>query len=101
MDNYEDAAAVCMNAGTDLDLGYDRVYTKYLPEAVSKGKVSELRVRNAVKRRYFLSQEFDGSSMRLRMLVGDFDPKDKVAYQNYGYEHLNTDEYKVWCICCS
>ena len=49
----------------------------------------------------FLSQEFDGSSMRLRMLVGDFDPKDKVAYQNYGYEHLNTDEYKVWCICCS
>ena len=42
-----------MNAGTDLDLGYDRVYTKYLGEAVSKGKVSELRVRNAVKRRYF------------------------------------------------
>ena len=35
------------------------------------------------------------------MLVVDFDPKDKVAYQNYGYEHLNTDEYKVWCICCS
>lgn len=49
----------------------------------------------------FLSQEFDGSSMRLRMLVGDFDPKDKVAYQNYGYEHLNTDEYKVWRTCCS
>ena len=44
---------MCMNAGTDLDLGYDKIYTDYLPEAVAKGKVSEIRVRNAVKRRYF------------------------------------------------
>ena len=31
------AAAVSMNATTDLDLGYDKVYPDYLPAAVKDG----------------------------------------------------------------
>ena len=31
----EEAAALCMNASTDLDLGHDEIYTKYLPSAIN------------------------------------------------------------------
>ncbi len=31
------AAVVSINATTDLDLGYDLVYTNYLPQAVANG----------------------------------------------------------------
>ncbi|KAK8795612.1 hypothetical protein WA158_000269 [Blastocystis sp. Blastoise] len=83
VDNFVDSAAICMNASTDLDLGNDKIYPKYLPDAVKQNKTKESTIRESVKR-----------SMKLRMLVGDFDPKDKVEYQNWGYEHLNTQEYK-------
>ncbi|KAK8810481.1 hypothetical protein WA158_007056 [Blastocystis sp. Blastoise] len=82
--NKVDATWIAFNATTDIDLGPDKQFATYLMDNVKNGHVKEQQIRDAVKR-----------SMRLRMLVGDFDPKDKVEYQNWGYEHLNTPEYKA------
>lgn len=57
------AAAIAMNATTDLDLGYDQVYTDFLPTALAQGLVSESTIEAAVRR-----------SLTLRFKLGDFDP---------------------------
>ena len=75
----EDAAALCMNASNDLDLGHDDVYPKYLPQAVKDGKVSIDSIKSAVWR-----------SFLLRIRLGDFDPLSMVKYQNIGADSLNT-----------
>ena len=36
------AAAVSINASTDIDLGYDLVYPNYLPQAVAEGRSCDL-----------------------------------------------------------
>lgn len=75
----EMAAAVCMNATTDLDLGWDLVYTLHLQSAVTHGLVDEGTIRKSVTRNFYL-----------RMLVGDFDPPNKVAYQRLDKTSLDT-----------
>ncbi len=92
------ATFLAFNATTDIDLGPDKEFATHLRQNVEEGKIPEQKVREAVKRRYrFLSlQTIPCPSMRLRMLLGDFDPKERVEYQNYGYEHLNTPEYKAF-----
>ena len=75
------AAAVCMNATTDLDLIYDDVYTKYLPLAISEGYVHMRTIQEAVWRSFYL-----------RIQVGDFDPYESVSYQHIDASHLDTKE---------
>ncbi len=57
------AAAISMNATTDIDLGYDSVYVDWLPEAVEAGLVQQSTIDAAVRR-----------SLMLRFRLGDFDP---------------------------
>ena len=73
------AAAVCMNATTDLDLGHDEVYPKYLPDGL-KDKVVNIETVKAAVWRSFL----------LRFRLGDFDPPSLVPYQLINGSHLNT-----------
>ena len=75
----EEAAALCMNASTDLDLGFDRVYPTYLPRAISDKLVDVDTIKDAVWRSYYL-----------RIRLGDFDPVSMVPYQKIDASQLNT-----------
>ena len=77
--SLEEAAALCMNAGTDLDLGGDKVYTRYLPSAINDSLVNIYTIRRAVWRSFYL-----------RIRVGDFDPVSLVPYQWINASQLNT-----------
>ena len=79
--SLEEAAALCMNASTDLDLGHDEVYTKYLPSAYDDKLVQVDTIRDAVWRSFYL-----------RIRVGDFDPVSMVPYQMINASQLNTPE---------
>ena len=61
------AAAVCMNATTDLDLGHDLTYTNYLQQALDDMYVTLQTITDAVVRNFYL-----------RMRLGDFDPPSMV-----------------------
>ena len=76
----EKAAAVCMNATTDLDLGYDLIYPKYLGTAVNENMVDTATIDQSVVRNFYL-----------RMLVGDFDPPNSVPYQFLDKTSLDTE----------
>ncbi len=80
----EMAAAVCMNATTDLDLGYDYVYLEHLKSAIMDGLVDEETVRQAVTRSFYL-----------RMQVGDFDAPEMVPYQYLDRTSLDTDHHRA------
>ena len=71
------AAAVCMNATTDLDLGHDEVYPNYLKKALENNEVELETIRDAVVRNFYL-----------RMRVGDFDPYN--SYSSIDKSHLGT-----------
>ena len=75
------AAAVCMNATTDLDLGYNLLYALHLPSAMKDGLVAEDTIRESVIRSFYL-----------RMLVGDFDPPSKVPFQLIDKSSLDTED---------
>ena len=77
---YGLAAAISMNAGVDLDLKTDLVYTKYLDIALQQGLVTLDSIQKAVTRSFYL-----------RMLVGDFDPPSLVPYQNINRLSLDTE----------
>ena len=77
----EEAAAVSMNATTDLDLGYDLIYEHNLQNAINDNLVNEQSIKDAVWR-----------SFHLRMRLGDFDPPSKVSYQSIMGDHLDTAE---------
>ena len=79
--SYEEAGALCMNATTDLDLGPDDVYPKYLPAALRDDLVQLDTIRRAVWRSFYL-----------RIRVGDFDPVSMVPYQLINASQLNTPE---------
>ena len=79
--NAEMAAAVCMNATTDLDLGFDSIYPTFLPKALGDKMVDLQSISNAVVRNFYL-----------RMRLGDFDPPSMVSYQSIDKSHLNTPE---------
>jgi beta-glucosidase len=78
--SYEQAAALCMNAGTDLDLG-DTAYIKYLPVALKDNLVQLETIRRAVWRSFYL-----------RIRVGDFDPVSLVPYQLINGSQINTPD---------
>ena len=72
------AAAVCMNASTDLDL-YSGAYGHPLSQALDLGMVSMDAIKDGVWRSFYL-----------RIRVGDFDPYDSVKYQQYDSSYLDT-----------
>lgn len=80
VNSFISAAAVSMNASTDLDLGHDLVYTNYLSLSLDQGIVTLDSIRQAVTRSFYL-----------RMLVGDFDPPSKVPYQSINKSSLDTE----------
>ncbi len=73
------AAAVCITATTDLDLGHDDIFSDYLPSALVDGDVTLQLIKDAVWRSFFF-----------RFRVGDFDPPSMVPYQLIDGSHLNT-----------
>ena len=75
----EEAAGLCMNATTDLDLGHDDIYSKHLQSALNETLVREETIVNSVWRNFYL-----------RMRLGDFDPIQMVHYQKYDKSYLNT-----------
>ena len=75
------AAAVCMNATTDLDLGHDETYTKNLQNALDDKLVTLQSITDAVVRNFYL-----------RMMLGDFDPPSMVPYQLIDKSHLDTPQ---------
>ena len=77
--SYEDSAALCMGATTDLDLGHDEIYPNYLPQALKDGKVTLDTIKASVWRSFYL-----------RIRLGDFDPPSMVPYQQIGASHINT-----------
>ena len=79
--SLEKAAAVCVNATTDLDLGHDDVYPSELPLALRDKLVSAENIQAAVWRSFYL-----------RFRLGDFDPMSMVPYQAINVSHLNTPE---------
>ena len=79
--NLEMAAGACMNATTDLDLGGDKVYPKYLQNALDDGEVLMQQITDAAVRNFYL-----------RMMVGDFDPPSMVPYQLIDKSHLDTPQ---------
>jgi beta-glucosidase len=83
VNSSEMAAAVCMNATTDLDLGTDMIYTNNLPSAVKHRLVDEDTIRQSVTRSFYL-----------RMRVGDFDPASKVPFQFVDRTSLDTSYNK-------
>ena len=78
VDSEEEAAAVCMNATTDIDLGHDNVYPSFLPKAYMDGIVKRKAIEDAVWRNFFL-----------RIRTGDFDPASMVSYQLINASQLN------------
>ena len=80
VNSYSLAAAVSMNAGNDLDLGYDLVNTNHLDIALLQGLVTLDSIQKAVTRSFYL-----------RMLVGDFDPPSLVPYQSINKLSLDTE----------
>ena len=77
----EEAAAVCMNATTDLDLGHDDIYSDNLLKTLTDGLVAKDTIAASVWRSFYL-----------RIRLGDFDPIDKVSYQKYDSSYLNTKD---------
>ena len=75
------AAAVCMNATTDLDLGHDDTYTDNLQKALDDKYVNLQTITDAVVRSFYL-----------RMMLGDFDPPSMVPYQLIDKTHLDTPQ---------
>ena len=78
--SLEEAAALAVKAGCDLDCGTE--YTT-LPEAVKKGLITEAEIDIAVKR-----------LMKARFLLGMFDPPERVAYQRIPITANDTEEHR-------
>ena len=81
VDSPELAAAVCMNATNDLDLGHDEIYSQNLQKALDDKHVEEQTITDAVVRSFYL-----------RMMLGDFDPPSMVPYQLIDKSHLDTKQ---------
>ena len=82
--NHKLSAAVCINATTDIDLGFDRIYPTELGNAFYDKFVEEATIKNSVWRSFYL-----------RIKLGDFDPPELVPYQNINAKSLNTPRYQT------
>lgn len=84
LSNATEAAAACLNAGCDNDLGHDAQYVQGLPQALQLGLTSAANITRAARR-----------NMRLRMMLGEFDPDYLVPYKQLGAESLDTPAHQA------
>ncbi len=79
--SLEEASAMAVKAGCDLDCG-----TEYhtLAEAVKQGLIGEEEIDVAVKR-----------LMKARFLLGMFDPPERVKYAQIPYSMNDTEEHRA------
>ncbi len=77
---WEESAAVCVKAGCDLNCGCSY---QHIPSAVERGLLSEADLDVCVKR-----------LMRARMLLGMFDPEDRVPFAQIPYEVNDCEEHR-------
>jgi beta-glucosidase len=77
----EQAAAMAVKAGTDLNCG--SVYARSLLNAVKQGLVTETQINISVKR-----------LIMARMKLGQFDPNDKVKYAQIPLSVVDCQQHK-------
>jgi len=78
----EEAAAMALKAGTDLDCG-NQVYP-HLTEAVAQGLVTEDEIDTAVKRLF-----------TARFRLGMFDPPERVPFAQIPYEVVDSEPHRA------
>jgi beta-glucosidase len=78
--SYVDAVAKSLMAGCDFS---DKEFMTNIPEAVREGKLTEGRLDDAVTR-----------VMRVRMRLGEFDPKDMVPYSRIPTSVICSPEHR-------
>lgn len=81
VDNVQEAIALALNSGIDMECGDE--FKKYLLDVVLSGKVSELTINNAV-RRLLLS----------RFRLGLYDPKGLVPYTSIPKSVIDSKEHR-------
>ena len=84
----EKAVALSVKSGTDLECETCEteqfLYDKYLPNAYKKGYINDAEIDKAVTRLF-----------RARFLLGEFDPKEKVAYTAIPREKLDCEDHRT------
>ncbi len=80
VDSPEEAAALAVNAGCDLNCGN---YYQYLLTAVQRGYISEAQIDVSVKRLF-----------KARFQLGMFDPPEMVPYAQIPYEKNDCEEHR-------
>lgn len=78
----EEAAAMAIKAGTDLNCG--SVYAKSLLSAVQKGLVTETEIDKSVKR-----------LILARMKLGEFDPQENIPYSKIPLSVVDGKEHQA------
>ncbi|BFZ18972.1 hypothetical protein BsWGS_22010 [Bradybaena similaris] len=84
-----DAAAACVNAGTNLELpdpSKPTIFTSIV-DAVKEGKLSEALVRERVKPLFYT-----------RMRLGEFDPPDDNPYSRLNNSDVETPEHQALAV---
>ncbi|KAK7045965.1 hypothetical protein VNI00_006960 [Paramarasmius palmivorus] len=80
-DDLPNAAAVALNAGTDIDCArIPATYSQHLGEALNQSLITEDQLRTSMTRHY-------NSLIRL----GYFDAADQVPYRSLGWDDVNTE----------
>jgi beta-D-xylosidase 4 len=77
VDSYEEAVAVALNAGTDIDCG--TTYPTYLGAAIAAGLTNESVLDASLKR-----------TMYLHFMVGRFDPLELQPYTQIPFSELGS-----------
>ncbi|NDV60598.1 glycoside hydrolase family 3 C-terminal domain-containing protein [Bacteroides sp. 519] len=77
----EEAAAMAVKAGTDLNCG---VTYRHLPEAVKQGLITEEELDVSVKR-----------IILARMKLGQFDPQEDVPYAKIPFDVVDSEEHQA------
>lgn len=77
----QDATALCIKSGTDLNCG--GTYQFFAGAAIYNGLMSEMNVDTALKRVF-----------KARFLLGEFDPPSMVPYTSIPNEELDCEEHR-------
>lgn len=77
--SYEEAVARSINAGCDFS---DKEFMQYIPIAVQKGLLTEDKLNESVAR-----------VMRVRFMLGEFDPQEVVPYSKIPMSNIGSPEH--------
>ncbi|KAK6171512.1 hypothetical protein SNE40_019687 [Patella caerulea] len=87
--NSVDAAAACVNAGCNIELGLSFLLNVYqsIGQAVSEGKLQESKVREMMKPMWYT-----------RMKLGEFDPPEMNPYKQLNLSVVQSQEHRQLAI---